>query len=82
MPESLFNKVVGLRPATLLKKRLAQLFSCKFCEISKNTFFHRTPLVVASVDLPVRQNYQEMKLKYKKEDTLLVSEGEKLMEKG
>ena len=82
VPESLFNKVVGLRPATLLKKRLAQLFSCKFCEISKNTFFHRTPLVVASVDLPVRQNYQEMKLKYKKEDTLLVSEGEKLMEKG
>ena len=25
------------------------MFSCKFCEISKNTFFHRTPLVAASV---------------------------------
>ena len=34
-----FNKVAAQRPATLLKKRLAQVFSCKFCEISKNTFF-------------------------------------------
>ena len=29
------------------KKTLAQAFSCEFCEISKNTFFHRTPLVAA-----------------------------------
>ena len=35
-----FNKVVGLRPATLLKKTLALGFSCEFCEISMNTFFH------------------------------------------
>ena len=26
----------------------SQVFSCEFCEISKNTFFHRTPLVAAS----------------------------------
>ena len=26
-------------------KFLAQVFSCEFCEISKNTFFHRIPLV-------------------------------------
>ena len=26
----------------------AQVFSCEFCEISKNTFFHGTPLVAAS----------------------------------
>ena len=45
-----FNKVVGLRPDTLLKKEtLAQVFSCEFCEISKNTFFYRTPPVDASV---------------------------------
>ena len=31
------------------KKTLAQVFSCEFCEISKNTFFYRTPLVAASV---------------------------------
>ena len=30
----------GLRPASFLKKEsLAQLFSCEFCEIYKNTFF-------------------------------------------
>ena len=44
----LFNKIACLRPATLLKKRLAQTFSCEFCEISKNTFFHRIPQVAAS----------------------------------
>ena len=79
------NKVAGLRPATLLKKRLwhrrfpvnfpkflrtpvyiehlwwpracnfikketlAQVFSCEFSKISKNTFLHRTPQVAASV---------------------------------
>ena len=35
-----------LRPATLLKKTLAQMFSCEFCEISKNNFSYRTPPVV------------------------------------
>ena len=43
MPEFLFNKVAGL------KQTLAQVFSCEFCEISKNTFFHRTPLGAGSV---------------------------------
>ena len=46
-----FNKVVGLSPATLLKKEtLAQVFSCEFCKISKNTFLHRKLLVAASGD--------------------------------
>ena len=48
MPEFLFDKVAGLRPATLLKEALAQLFSCEFCEISKNNLFYRTPAVAAS----------------------------------
>ena len=30
------------------KKTLAQVFSCEFCEISKNTFSYRAPLVAAS----------------------------------
>ena len=34
-----FNKVASLRPATLFKKRLAQAFSCEFCEIFKDTIF-------------------------------------------
>ena len=48
--QSLFlNKVAGLRPATLFKKEaLAQMFSCDFCEISKKSFFYRTPPVSAS----------------------------------
>ena len=41
--------VIGLRPATLLKKRLALMFSCRFCEIPKNIFFYRTPRVAAPV---------------------------------
>ena len=32
----------------IIKETLAQVFSCKFCEISKNTFFYRIPLVAAS----------------------------------
>ena len=31
------------------KETLAQAFSCEFSKISKNTFFHRTPLVAASI---------------------------------
>ena len=30
------------------KETLAQVFSCEFYEISKNTFFYRTPLVAVS----------------------------------
>ena len=29
------------------KETLTQVFSCEFCEISKNSFFHRTPLIAA-----------------------------------
>ena len=32
---------------------LAQVFSCDFCEISKNFFSYRTTPVAASVDTPV-----------------------------
>ena len=45
-----FNKVAQLWPTTLLKRRetLAQVFFFEFCEISKNTFCYRTPLMAAS----------------------------------
>ena len=49
-PSLFFNEVAGLRPATLLKKRLAQLFSCKFCGISNNTFFTEHLCATASED--------------------------------
>ena len=52
-----FNKVLGLRPATLLKKEtLEQVFSCEFYDIFKNTFFHRTTLVAASGQLNLTIN--------------------------
>ena len=35
------------------------MFSCEFCEISKNTFLYRTPLVAASVEMHVEQVYKE-----------------------
>ena len=39
VPESLFNKVAGLKASNFINKEtLAQVFSSKFCEISKNTF--------------------------------------------
>ena len=41
-----FNKVAGLRPATLLKRNSVcyRCFPMNFCEISKSTLFYRTPL--------------------------------------
>ena len=42
VPQSLFNKIVDLRLATLLKERLWR--RC-FCKIFKNSFFHRKLLV-------------------------------------
>ena len=53
------NKVAGVSPATLLKKTLAQVFSCEFCEISKNTSFTehlRTTASVATMYMQKRQN--------------------------
>ena len=43
-----FNKVAGLDCNFSKKETLAQVFSYEFCEISKNTFFYRTPQVAAS----------------------------------
>ena len=39
------------------KECLAQVFSCKFCEIFKKTFFCRTPLVAAYAILHIRENF-------------------------
>ena len=51
MCQSLFFNKVGGRPDE--KGTQAQMFSYEFCEISKNTFFHRTPLVAASASIIV-----------------------------
>ena len=44
----LFNKVEDLGLQLYQKENLVQVFSCEFCEISKNTFSYRTPPVAAS----------------------------------
>ena len=36
---------------------MAEAFSCEYCEISKNTFFHRTPLMAASGEKRYFENF-------------------------
>ena len=44
-----FNKVARPRACNFIKKEaLAEVFSCEFYEISKNTFSYRTPAMAAS----------------------------------
>ena len=73
-----FNKVAGLRTQTcnfIKKETLAQVFSCAFCEISKNTFFYRITLVAASVVVQPCMKWIPIKKKiYMKMDSSL-SEG-------
>ena len=40
-----FNSIWRPMACNFIEKSLAQVFSCEFCEISKDTFFYRTPLV-------------------------------------
>ena len=61
-----FNKVAGLRPVTLLKKRLAQVFSCGFWKISKYKFFYRTPLVAASIVRRIRKHKKDENTRIRK----------------
>ena len=48
MPESFFNKVAGLRPATLRKKRLwHSCFTVNFVKFSRTSFYRTPPLAVS-----------------------------------
>ena len=47
VPEPLFLEAEACN--FIKKETLAQVFSCEFCEIAKNTFSFRTPPVAASV---------------------------------
>ena len=48
----------------LKRDTLAQVFSCEFCKIYKNTFFYRKPLVAASVFKQFKWNYR-LSLKFR-----------------
>ena len=59
MSEPLFNKVAGLRPVTLLKKRLwRRCFPVNYVKFLRTHFFNRTPLVAASVIMAESQSFQ------------------------
>ena len=45
---SLLIKLQAEACSVISKETLSQLFSCEFCEFSKNTFSYRTPPVAAS----------------------------------
>ena len=45
---TLSNISDGLLCNFTIKEYLAKVFSCEFCQISKNTLFYRTPLVAVS----------------------------------
>ena len=49
-----FGKFTGKQETLIKKETMAQVFSCEFCEISKNNFFHRTPLAAPSDDISSR----------------------------
>ena len=52
IPQSRKTELIFFIPKTcnfMKKETLSQVFSYEFCEISKNTFFYRTPPVAASV---------------------------------
>ena len=49
--DSFLIKLKPSAPQRYLQKTLVQVFSCEFCEISRNTFFYRTPQVAASVSI-------------------------------
>ena len=61
----------GVKDCNLIKKETqAQVFSCKFCEIFKNTFFRRTPPVATS------ECYFPFLSKYEKTRGLLMLSGD------
>ena len=66
-----FNKVLGLTCNFIKKETQAQVFSCESCEISKNTFFHRTHLVAASGML------HELLYTYNKDNLLITFDSQK-----
>ena len=44
----------NIRACDIIKKGLTQVFFCEYCEIFKNTFFHKTPLVAAAMSVFIR----------------------------
>ena len=57
MLQCLFNKVKGLQARNFIKKETpAQVISCEYCEIFKNTYFEEHLQTAVSKTLKVREN--------------------------
>ena len=68
MPDTLNNKVlIKLHPLAcsfIKKESLTQLYSCEFCEITKNTFFTEHLWTLASVTLVLWLKEVKVYVKY------------------
>ena len=47
--ESVINNAAVFHSCNFIKDTPTQVFSCEYCEIFKNSFFNRAPLLTASV---------------------------------
>ena len=57
MLQCLFNKVKGLQARNFIKKETpAQVISCEYCEIFKNTYFEENLQTAVSKTLKAREN--------------------------
>ena len=52
--ESLFNEAVGLRTCNCSKETQTQVFTCKYCENFKSTYFEELLQMAASVILIIK----------------------------
>ena len=59
----LFNKVTGIKPATLLKETPAQVFFYEICEIFKNTYFGESKSsssIIFPLDVPRIRSFYDI----------------------
>ena len=57
VPEPFFNKAAGVAWNSINKETLAQVFSCEFCEIFKNTYFTEHLRTTAFVHILYQNKY-------------------------
>ena len=63
VPVSFLIKLHRPKACKFIKKEtLARVFSCEFCQISKNTFLYRTPLVTASADSQEKNSQENIRV--------------------
>ena len=66
-----FAKFTGKHLCNFIKKEtMAQMFSCEFCEVSKNTFFTEHLWTTASNDLLWNNTNEEIKIILSQQDNL------------